>query len=262
MTSEENHAQTLAFFSENKNFGYPSSELFFFTQGMLPMLDTDGRILLSAPGKIVNGPDGNGGVFKALRTSGALCDMESRGVEYVFFCGIDNALVKMCDPVFLGFAAMSGQPCASKSVLKHNPDERVGVFCKIDSRPGIIEYSELTPKLRYATDEKGDLLYGDSNIVSHIIRTDALKGICGRGLPYHAAFKKASFIDRNGDMITPDEPNAYKFEAFIFDAFSSLDDMAILRVDRDNEFAPVKNAAGDDSPQSALELMRKNGLCD
>lgn len=260
MTSPENNAETISFFNANKNFGYPSDKLFFFVQGTLPMLDKSGKILLSAPGKIAMGPDGNGGVFKALAASGALSDIENRGVGYVFFCGIDNALVKMCDPVFLGFAEQSGLPCASKSVLKRSPEENVGVFCRIKGRPGIIEYSELPQKLRYMLGEDGSLLYGDSNIVAHIIKTDALKKICESGLPYHAAFKKAPFLNENGEYINPDLPNAYKFETFIFDAFSLLPDMAILRVEREKEFAPVKNSSGSDSPETALKLFRENHL--
>ncbi len=257
MTSEENNGDTRTFFRRNGNFGYPTENLFFFTQGMLPMLDTSGKILLSAPGKIASGPDGNGGVFKALVSSGALSDIESRGIEYVFFCGIDNALVRLCDPVFLGFAADSGLPCASKSVLKRSPDEKVGVFCKINGRPGTIEYTELPAELRCATDSDGNLLYGDSNIVAHIIKTEALKAVCNRGLPYHAAFKKAPFVNASGETVVPEMPNAWKFEAFIFDAFAYLDCMAILRVDREQEFAPVKNSEGEDSPRTALALYRR-----
>ena len=186
--------------------------------------------------------------------------MSRRGVEYVFFCGIDNALVNMCDPVFLGFTADSGLPCSSKSVSKRSPEERVGVFCRKNGRPCTIEYTELPKAQRYAADEKGRLLYGDSNIVSHILTVGALKSVCGNGLPYHAAFKAARCLGNNGEEINPQAPNAYKFETFIFDAFSSLEAMAILRVKREEEFAPVKNCSGEDSPETALILLKRNGL--
>lgn len=259
MTSAENHDKTVDFFTAHGCFGLSDDQIFFFQQGLLPLLDTRGHILLADIGRIAEGPDGNGGVFAALAASGALTDMERRGVRHVFFCGIDNALARPADPLFVGFFDRDGAPCASKSVRKVSPDERVGVFCTRDGRPCVIEYTELTQEMRAATDETGALLYGDANIVTHLLRFKSLKAVCSQGLPMHTAFKAIPYFAPQTGRVTPREPNAYKFESFIFDAFSALERMAILQVEREREFAPVKNAEGADSPATALALLLKNG---
>lgn len=259
MTSSENHGKTVAFFQDNKFFGLKPADVFFFPQGQLPLVSTDGKILLAEIGRVAEGPDGNGGVFAALLASGALADMEKRGIRQVFVCGIDNALVRPADPLFLGFFERDGAPCASKSVAKASPEERVGAFCVKDNHPCVIEYTELTPEMREERNKVGLLAYGDANIVTHLMRFDALKTLCTRGLPMHTAFKAIPHYLPGQGQITPKEPNAYKFESFIFDAFSALDRMAILQVTREAEFAPVKNATGNDSPATALALLRQNG---
>ncbi len=260
MTSVENEQQTLAFFKENAFFGLSEQQVFFFKQAVLPLMDTSGRILLADRGRIAEGPDGNGGVFAALHASGALVDMARRGVVHVFFCGIDNALAKPADPLFVGFFDRDGAPCASKSVCKGAPDERVGVFCQRDGKPCVIEYTELTPEMRSAVDASGAWLYGDANIVTHILRLDAVQSICQLGLPMHTAHKAIPFWDPHSDQqVRPTAPNALKFESFIFDAFHALERMAILQVERTREFAPVKNASGADSPATALALLQANG---
>lgn len=256
MTSEENHGATEAFFAEHAFFGLKNVS--FFTQGMLPSVTPDGIPLLSGPDTLALSPDGNGGVFAALLEKGVLDDMRARGVEFVFFCGIDNALARVCDPLFLGFAKASGLEGASKSVLKTDPEEKAGAFCLRNGKPGIIEYSELPPELRYARDASGALCYGDANIVAHIITLSALRRICGQGLPLHAAYKKVPYFDGSG-KVEPASPNACKLEAFIFDAFSRLDGMAVMRVEREREFAPVKNLTGADSPETAMALIGRLG---
>lgn len=256
MTSEENHPQTVAFFEENAYFSYPKEDIFFFRQGCLPLLLPDGRMFLNAPGRMAVGPDGNGGVFAALAKSGALEDMRRRGVAWIFFCGIDNALVKMADPVLLGFVSLSGARGASKSVAKTDPSERVGVFGLISGRPGIVEYFELPSELANLRDEQGSLVYGDANIISHVLALSVLEEICHKGLPYHVARKKEPVFFPNPANLQPEAPNALKFETFIFDAFVFLDEMAILRCERNEEFAPVKNSQGADSPATALALYR------
>lgn len=260
MTSVENEQQTIAFFKENAFFGLAERQVFFFRQAVLPLMDASGKILLADRGKIADGPDGNGGVFAALHASGALSDMARRGIVHVFFCGIDNALARPADPLFVGFFDQDGAPCASKSVCKNSPDERVGVFCLQNGRPCVIEYTELTPEMRSAVDASGAWLYGDANIVTHMLRLDALQSVCHLGLPMHTAHKTIPFFDPiSGQHIQPTTPNALKFESFIFDAFHALDRMAILQVERTQEFAPVKNATGADSPATALALLQKNG---
>jgi UDP-N-acetylglucosamine/UDP-N-acetylgalactosamine diphosphorylase len=255
MTSAANHAETTAFFQARHSFGYPETDRFFFQQAQLPVVDAAGKILLAAPGKISLGPNGNGGCFLALEKSGALADMERRGVDWVFLYGVDNALVRICDPGFIGFTAANRFPSASKVVAKTTPEENVGVLCYRNGRPAIIEYTEFPPELTEQKDAAGTLLYGNANIVTHLFRRDFLARNAGTGLPYHVAHKKIATVDKNGNPVKPEQPNAYKFELFMFDLFPLLDDMAALQVNREEEFAPVKKKEGNDSPETARNLL-------
>jgi len=259
MSSRENNREIKLHFDENNYFGCPPANIFFFTQGELPLLSEEGKILLKDKGQICFGPDGNGGVFSALGESGALADMEQRGVEWVFFCGIDNALVKMADPIFAGYARLSGKQAASKAVAKISPEEMVGVFCLKNGIPTIVEYTELPEDYRYKVDGQGNLMFADANIIAHLFKLEVLSKAAGKGLPYHVAHKKIACVDNLGNAISPSKPNSYKFESFIFDAFSFVDGMALLRVERAQEFAPVKNRTGQDSPETAQNLLLAKG---
>ena len=256
MTSEENDKETEEFFEKNNYFGYPKGCVTFFKQGKLPMVDTKGKILINEDGEIKEASDGHGGIFKSLLKDGIIYDMKQRGVEWVFIGGVDNCLVKMVDPVLMGVAIDKGVTVACKSIVKANPHEKVGVFCKRNGKPSVIEYSEITDEMAEAVDENGELLYGESHILCNLFNIDAVERMGVTPLPYHSAFKKAKYIDKDGNLVVPDSPNAYKFEAFLFDAFGEVDDMAILRVKREEEFAPVKNAdsAGVDCPSTARKL--------
>ncbi len=273
MTSRENHAATTAFFREHHFFGLNETDVMFFPQGECPLTDAQGRILLADKGRIALGPNGNGGCFPALKDSGALADMERRGVEWIFVYSVDNALVRVCDPVFLGFALASGLPAASKAVPKASPEERVGVFCRrgggasgqahATGRPSVIEYSEMSPELCTERDpESGALLYGSANIAVHLFRRDFLEAHADAALPWHVAHKKIPHVsvgaehgEAPGTRIVPAAPNAYKFELFMFDLFPLAPDMAVLNVERAAEFAPVKNRDGSDSPATARALI-------
>lgn len=258
MTSDENHEDTIKYFERNNYFGYQKKDVFFFKQGVLPILSLHGKILLKEKSEVYFGPDGNGGVFHSLKRTGVLEDMTNRGIEWVFFTGIDNALVKMADPIFVGHAIDSGTSAASKSAPKKYPEERAGVFCLRDGKPSIIEYSEIPEDLVSLTNENGQLLYGDVNILVHLFRIDELYKISEEGLPYHTAIKKVSYIDINGEKV---EANSYKYESFIFDAFKFLDGIAILQVEREKEFAPIKNKTGEDSSETAVkQLMELEGI--
>ena len=258
MTSEENNDQTIEFFAKHRFFGYEKDKnIFFFKQGELPMVDTEGKILIGEDGLIKQAADGHGGIYESLVKCGMTEKMRQLGVEWVFIGGVDNCLVKMVDPVLMGIAIDKGVTVACKSIVKANPHEKVGVFCKRNGKPGVIEYSEITDDMAEATDENGELLYGESHILCNLFSIDAVERMGQTPLPYHSAFKKAKYIDKDGNLVVPDSPNAYKFEAFLFDAFGEVDDMAILRVKREEEFAPVKNASGVDSPETARELYRK-----
>ena len=258
MTSRENNDATVDFFAKHRYFGYEKDKnIFFFKQGELPMIDTEGKILIGEDGLIKEAANGHGGIYEALVKNGMTKKMRELGVEWVFIGGVDNCLVKMVDPVLMGIAIDKNVTAAGKSVVKANPQEKVGVFCKRNGRPSVVEYTEIPKEMSEATDENGNLIYGESHILCNLFNIDAIERMGSKPLPYHIAFKKATYIDKDGNKVVPDGPNAYKFEAFLFDAFGELDDMAILRVKREEEFAPVKNATGTDSPETARELYRK-----
>lgn len=254
MTSDENNSETVEFFEKHNYFGYNKGDIFFFTQSKLPMVDTNGKCLIDEKGNIKEAADGHGGIFKSILKSGALYDMQSRGIEWVFIGGVDNVLVKPVDPVLIGLSIKDNVDAAGKSIIKANPHEKVGIFCKRNGRPSVIEYSEISDELAEERLENGELKYAESHILCNLFSLNAINKIASIDLPYHVAFKKAKYIDCDGNLIVSEKPNAYKFESFIFDAFEKLDELVVLRVKRENEFAPVKNAEGEDSPETARKL--------
>lgn len=257
MTSNENNKDTIQFFEDNNYFGYPKDKIEFFIQGELPMIDTEGRILVNENGLVKLAADGHGGVFTAMEENGIIDEMKKNGIEWVFIGGVDNVLVKMIDPLLIGFTESRNYLAAAKSVVKANPEEKVGVFCTRDGKPSVVEYTEISKDMANLRDENGELVYGESNTLCNLFNMKKLEKISNNKLPYHSALKKAKYIDKEGNLVTPEQPNAYKFESFMFDIFNSLDSMAVIRVKREEEFAPVKNATGVDSPDTARELYKK-----
>ena len=254
MTSVENNDDTVRFFEDNNYFGYPKNDVVFFKQGELPMIDISGKILLDNNGFVKQAADGHGGIFNAILKNNLLQDMKSRGLEWLFISGIDNCLVKMCDPIFMGLTIEKNYLAAGKSLVKANSKEKVGVFCKRNGKPSVIEYTEISDEMAEMRDEKGELLFGEGHVLMNMFNIKAIENLEKNNLPYHSAYKKAEYLDATGKLVVPETPNAYKFESFIFDAFSNLDDMLIMRVKREEEFAPVKNAEGVDSPETARKL--------
>ena len=258
MTSRENNDATVEFFEKHKFFGYEKDKtIFFFKQGELPMVDTEGKILIGEDGLVKEAADGHGGIFESLVKNKMTDEMRKMGVEWVFIGGVDNCLARMVDPVFLGIAIDKNVAAVGKSIVKANPHEKVGVFCKKDGKPYVIEYSEISNEMAEKKDENGELVFGESHILCNLFNISAIERMGQKPLPYHSAFKKATYIDKDGNKVVPTSPNAYKFEAFLFDAFGELDDMIVLRGRREEEFAPVKNATGVDSPETARELYNK-----
>lgn len=257
MTSKENHDETYQFLEKNNYFGYNKNYVTLFKQGELPLMSLDGKLLIGKNKLIKLASDGNGGTFASLRISGALADMKERGIKWVFIGSVDNVLLKMVDTVLLGFAIKKGVQIASKSIAKANPHERVGVFCQMNGHPKVIEYSELPEKMAEEIDESGELKYGESHVMCNLFTIEAIEEISKQPLIYHSAIKKNSYLDEKGKEVIPTEKNCYKFEAFIFDAFTFFDDIAILRGKREEDFAPVKNKEGVDSPKTAKELYEK-----
>lgn len=254
MTSKENNKQTIEFLEKNNFFGYDKKFVTIFEQSELPLINEQGKLLIGKDLKIKQASDGNGGTYSSLRASGCLADMKKRGIKWIFIGSVDNALLKMVDITLLGMAKKQNVQIASKSVAKANPYEKVGVFCKMNGHPKVIEYTELPTAMAEERDQNGELKYGESHIMCNLYTIEAIEKISKETLMYHCARKKNSYVDENGKEVIPDNPNSYKFEAFIFDAFELFDDIAILRGTREDDFAPVKNKEGVDSPKTAKEL--------
>lgn len=257
MTSKENNKQTVEFLEKHNFFGYDKEKVTIFMQSEIPLVDQEGKLLIGKDLKIKEASDGNGGTYSSLRESGALADMKEKGIKWIFIGGVDNVLLKMADVTLLGIAISQGVQIASKSVVKANPYEKVGVFCKMNNHPKVIEYIELPEKMAEEVDNNGELKYGESHIMCNLYTIEAIEKISKEPLMYHSAFKKNSYVNEDGKEIIPTQPNSYKFESFIFDAFEFFDDIAILRGKREDDFAPVKNKEGVDSPRTAKELYEK-----
>lgn len=257
MTSKQNHEETISFFKEKNYFNYPKENIYFFKQGELPVLNEEGKLLLDRYGNLNEAADGHGGIFVSMRKNKVIEDMKKRGIEWVFIGPVDNVLVKMVDAIFVGLCEERKVLAGGKSIIKAYPEEKVGIFCKKQGKPSVIEYTEISKEMSELTDENGNLVYGESHINCNIFHINAIEEISKDKLPYHSAHKKIEYLGKDRQIVKPKEPNAYKFEAFIFDAFEQLDDMAILRVKREEEFAPIKNAEGKDSPETARELYKK-----
>ena len=257
MTSKENNDETIEFMEKHNYFGYDKDSVRFFAQSELPLVDVNGKLLIGKDMRIKEASDGNGGTYSSLRASGCLAEMKEKGIKWVFIGGVDNALLKMADTILLGMAIDKKVQIASKSIVKANPHERVGVFAKMNGHPKVIEYSEMPEKMAEEVDSDGELKYGEAHIMCNLYTIEAIEKISKETLIYHSAFKKNSYIDENGKEVIPTEPNSYKFESFIFDAFELFDDIAILRGKREDDFAPVKNKEGVDSPKTAKELYEK-----
>ena len=256
MTSRENNDATIAFFREHNYFGYPEEAIHFFKQGELPMVALDGKILLDTDGTVKKAANGHGGTLKSLETNHILDDMKEAGIEWVFINGVDNVLVKPIDPLLIGMSIYNKVLGAVKSIEKTDPKEKVGVFCRKNKKVGVVEYTEIDDKMANLRDDYGSLVYGDANAIFHLYNIKGLEKVSELSLPYHTAIKKAKYIDANGKLVEGTEPNAYKFEMFIFDSYEMFDDVVVLRVKREEEFAPIKNAEGQDSPETARKLYK------
>lgn len=254
MTSEANDKDTREFFNLHNFFGYPEGKIQFFKQGELPITDTEGNLVLEAKDKVFKASDGNGGIFNALSKNNITSTLKINGVKWVLITGIDNILVNLADEMYLGLVASSSALNGVKSIEKTLPEEKVGLFCKRNNKPSIVEYSELDETMRYAKDKDGSLLYKEANIVNHLLSIELLEKIQNEKLPIHRAYKGLNYVNKNGDFIVAKDPNLYKYEYFIFDYFNFVDDVVIYRVDRNKEFAPVKNKEGVDSPSTATAL--------
>jgi UDP-N-acetylglucosamine/UDP-N-acetylgalactosamine diphosphorylase len=254
MTSDATDAPTRELFARQAYFGLPPSDVFCFRQGMVPSFDFDDRILLAEPGRITENPDGHGGSLTALLRSGALDDMERRGVDTLFYYQVDNPLVRMADPAFLGFHALAGAEMSCKVVRKRDAFEKAGVLANIDGRIGVVEYTELDAASRDARDASGELVFWAGNTAIHAFDVAFVRRIAAeaeRWLPFHAAEKTIPTLDAQGRPFSPSQPNGRKLERFVFDALPAARAVCIVETARSAEFSPVKNASGSDSPESS-----------
>ena len=254
MTSEANNAATQRCFEENDFFGLDPKNVFFFTQGMWPGMTKDGKIILDRPGHIFMSPDGHGGLLAALRRSGALDDMRARGIKSVFFFQVDNPLVEIADPAFIGYHVLQKSEYSLKLCAKRDPFEKVGIPMQFGKTFRMVEYTEMT-KEQCLREKDGKLYFRYGSPAIHVFDRAFLAREAAKAMPLHLAFKKIPFV-ADGKIVQPKEPNGYKFEKFIFDILPKAKRAAFLAFDPKEEFSPVKNAEGNDSPATCQADLR------
>lgn len=260
MTSDKNHTETVAFFEEHGYFGYGKKNIGFFRQKSAPCTDFEKKLLMESKTTLATSPNGNGGWYVSLTESDCGKQMRERGIEWISLFGVDNPLQRFANEEFIGAAVASGASCTVKVVTKAYPEELMGVMCLEDGKPSMIAYAEMSDELRYAKDENGNLLYTYGDILNMIFRVEELDRCMGADMPVHIARKKIPFVDACGNFQKPDAPNGFKYEQFLFDAFRYMSSVFLYEVEREKEFAPIKNLTGADSVESAREMLIKNGI--
>lgn len=255
MTSHANHEATQQAFEAADYFGLDPESVSFFMQGRMPAVDPEGNILLASQQSIAMSPDGHGGSLRALVRSGAIERLKAQGVRAISYFQVDNPLVQSIDPAFLGFHFQQDSEMSSKMIPKAYPLEKVGMFCRQGDKTVVIEYSDMPEALQEATDSAGELRYRAGSIAIHILGVDFVERVGGAGsaLPFHKAHKKIPTVDASGAPVQPEGPNGIKFEMFVFDALPLAQNPVIIETLREDEFSPVKNAEGKDSPQTCKE---------
>ena len=251
MTSDVNDAPTRAFFKQHSFFGYNPADVVFFQQGMMPAFSFAGEMLLAEKDSLALSADGHGGSLRALAKTGALADMKKRGVEHLSYFQVDNPLVYTMDPLFLGLHDLTGSEMSSKTIGKAHALEKVGNFVFADGAVQVIEYSDLPDELAKQTNADGSLKFNAGSIAIHALRVSFIERLNAGGqlkLPWHRAEKKVPYVDASGTLVKPDKPNAVKLEQFVFDAIPLAKNAIVYETRREEEFSPVKNAEGSDSP--------------
>lgn len=260
MTSPTNNAETIDFFRAHQFFGLEANQVRFFIQGTMPAVDIgSGRVLLAEKGSVFTSPNGHGGTLLALREEGLLDDMARRGIDLVYYFQVDNVFVKVLDPVFLGHHLRDAAELSVKVIRKQTPTEKVGLVVHYQGKPTIIEYSDLPRELAEATEADGRLRYWTGSIAIHVFNRGFLERVTKHKseLPFHTAFKKVPALDAAGTLVDPKEPNAIKFEMFIFDVMPLARQVCVVETDAEEEYAPLKNATGEYSPDWVRSAMTK-----
>jgi len=255
MTSKINNEATIAFFEENDFFGLGKDNVMFFQQELMPAVDRKGKLLLAEKGRIFLSPNGHGGSLKAVWDSGAYDDMVQRGIESVFYFQVDNVLINIADPAFIGYHKSTNADMSSKVIRKAYPEEKLGIICKIDGEIGVIEYSDLSKQDTYAQTKDGQLKFWAGSIAIHMFETAFLEKINKQGfsLPWHIAEKNIPYVDDNGKEVKPADKNGFKFETFVFDALQYCSKTTSIEVKREDEFSALKNKTGVDSEESSIK---------
>ena len=256
MTSEENNVETIDFFKEKNYFGLNKDNIYFFTQNKLPLVSFDGKILMAEPYRVHEVSNGNGDIFDSLYNNKLIETMKINNIKWIFICGIDNILADISDPLFLGLTVNNNTQIGSKTIFKKEAFSQDWVFCRKNNKPSMLGYERITEDITNAK-INDKYLYREINILCHIFSIEALEKCSKLDLPYHMASKKNIYINDEGMKIFPNKPNSYKFEKFIFDSFKFFDNITLLRVNPDEEFAPIKNPEGVYSPMSATKLYIK-----
>lgn len=260
MASEKNHKDTMGFFEEHNYFGYEKSHIRFFIQNMVPSVDYEGKLYMESNDRLSMSPNGNGGWFLSMLSAGLEKELREQGTEWINVFAVDNILQRIADPAFVGATILSGCECGAKVVRKAAADEKVGVLCRVNGHPSIIEYYEMPEKLASERGEDGELVYRFGVILNYLFRLDKLFEIADRNLPLHIVEKKISYINDSNELIKPEIPNGYKFETLVLDMVEMMDHCLPYEVVREHEFAPIKNKTGKDSLESARELLKVNGI--
>lgn len=259
MTSDKNHKKTVDFFKEHRYFGYNPEYVKFFMQEMAPATDYEGKVYMESKSTMSISPNGNGGWFSSMKKWGILDIVHRENIEYLNVFTVDNVLQKMADPCFIGATIAHQVEVGSKVVRKVSADEKVGVMCQEDGRPSVIEYFEMSEELKNMTDESGERVYNYGVILNYLFSVKAVEKVMDNKLPVHIVEKKIAYMDENEKMIKPEETNGYKYEILILDMIHMLNNCLPYEVEREKEFAPIKNRVGVDSVDTAKELLRKNG---
>ena len=259
MTSDKNHIKTVNFFKEHNYFGYKENYVKFFMQEMAPATDYEGKVYMESKCQISNSPNGNGGWFSSMKKWGILNIIHEEGIEYLNVFAVDNVLQRIADPCYVGAVIKHQVEAGAKVVKKAAPDEKVGVMCLEDGRPSVVEYYELTDELMNTLNEKGERVYNFGAILNYLFEVKALERVVDNQLPVHIVEKKIPYMDEAGNLIKPESPNGHKYEMLILDMIHELKSCLPYEVERNKEFAPIKNKTGIDSVESAQALLEENG---